>query len=158
MYRYHPQRVVAKNANPERNPSTDAAVIHLIREHCNSRYQSDVLYEYKPVIHPDVENVQSAFLIELYLQAHYTMRTETTSEVLACLTDLHIWHYFMLKLDSSQKIRTLWYFKIKMKRELIEQEVKDHAAFLCNQKNKLGKGDRLQIHVILCVSFTVEPL
>ena len=86
--------------------------------------------------HPDVEKVKSAFLIELYLQVHHTMRTDTTSEVLACLTDLHVWHYFMLKLDSSQKIRTLWYSKIEMMKGgiLTEQEVKDHAAFLCKQK------------------------
>ena len=46
MYRYHPQRVVAKNTNPGRNPATDAAIIHLIQKGlCNSHYRSDV---YKP--------------------------------------------------------------------------------------------------------------
>ena len=84
MYQYHPQRVVAKNANPGRNPTTDAAIIHLIwKGLCNSHYRSDVLYEYKPVIHPDVEKVKSAFLIELYLQAHYTMCTSKPQKKLS---------------------------------------------------------------------------
>ena len=48
---YHNQYTVADNKKREANPSTDTALVSLV----DSFYKPEALFEYKPVINPDVE-------------------------------------------------------------------------------------------------------
>lgn len=134
-YKYHAQRQVAKNSNPGRNPSTDCAIIHVVIRCEQSTYISEVLYEYKPNIHPSITQTEPSFLIELCLQAHYIMRYERRSEIIGCLTDLYTWHYFKFELHSSQKLEVKWYSRFLHDQKcLTEETLRKHAAFLCNLK------------------------
>lgn len=131
-YRYHPQRDVCKNANPGRNPSTDCAIVHRLCELQTTTYVSKVIYEYKPAIHSSLLLVDPSQLIELLLQAHYTMRYEDTSTIIGCLTDLMTWHYFKLTMNKSHKLTILWYHKLFMDipPSTTKEQLQTHLAFV----------------------------
>lgn len=109
-YKCHPQRVVARNSNPASTDSCIIIVTSLFNVSVTS-YISLVLYEYKPSVNTAVLMIDPKFLIELFMQAYYVMRYEKQKMVLACLTDLFCWYYFMLKLTDS-KLEVVWYHKL----------------------------------------------
>lgn len=69
-YFCHHQFVVARNSKRDANPSTDTALVALE----NDRRKPDVLYEYKPRVHPDMAMVSQDALIEGLLQSRYCVQ------------------------------------------------------------------------------------
>ena len=112
-YKVRKQPVVAVNSNRGQNPSSDFALISLTiplvvpstSTACllqGSRWITKVIYEYKPQIACNLRVVQPKALIEVFMQAYYTMKSEKLKTLLACLTDLQTWHYFKLKLSNGK--------------------------------------------------------
>ena len=112
-YKVRNQPVVAVNSNRGQNPSSDFALISLTIPlvvpstsiACllqGSRWITKVIYEYKPQIAFNVRMVQPKALIEVFMQAYYTMKYEKLKTLLACLTDLQTWHYFKLTLSNGK--------------------------------------------------------
>ena len=128
-YKCHPQRVVARNANPGQNPSTDVAIIIRLRDGVSSDYVSKVLYEYKTSVHAVLGMVETKDLMELFLQCFYTLKSENQSSILGCLTDLISWHYICLTRDPS-KLKVTFYCKQKMGIPPGKTQIANHLSFL----------------------------
>ena len=90
------------------------------------------MYEYKPIVHPDPYGVDVQALMEMLLQAHYCLRAYGIPVILHCLTDLLVWHYFKLSLNSTtSKLTIEWWYNIKINSEtpLTVQQLEDHTRF-----------------------------
>ena len=128
VYKCHPQRVVAKNSNPEQNPSTDVAII--LRTLREQQYISRVLYEYKPGVHHLLDMVDIKHLIELLLQCYYVLKYEKQSDIMGCLTDLVTWHYIGLNRNKDGKLKVTFYCKLSMKKPPNQTEMLTQFLFL----------------------------
>ena len=129
VYKCHPQRVVAKNSNPEQNPSTDIAII--LRTLSGAQpYISRVLYEYKHGVHHLLDMVDIKHLIELLLQCYYVLKYEKQSDIMGCLTDLVTWHYIGLNRNKDGKLKVTFYCKLSMKMPPNKTEMSTQFLFL----------------------------
>ena len=131
VYKYHPQRTVAKNSNPGQNPSTDVAIV--LKCLLGGGFISKVLYKYKTAIPPLLSLTEAKVLMELFLQCYYVLKFEKQTEILVCLTDLHTWHYFQFKLTS--KLEISWYLKFQMTLPPQAEEVSEHVLILLKHFN-----------------------
>ena len=132
VYKYHPQRTVAKNCNPGQNPSTDVAIV--LKCLLGGGFISKVLYEYKKQLPSVLAFTEAKDLIELFLQCYYVLKSEKQTELLGCLTDLNIWHYFQFKLTS--KLEISWYVKFSMAVPPQAEEVSEHVLLLLKHVNR----------------------
>ena len=55
--------------------------------------QPVIIYEYKPVVDPQMSVVDRKDLTELFIQGFYCFQQYNIDECLLCLTDLYIFHY-----------------------------------------------------------------
>ena len=91
--------VVLENCHtPGRKPASDVAILYKLGQ---GKLQPRVLFEYKPEVHDDKNKVNNKVngdqLIELLLQGHYCLETYKMASCLCCLTDMQVWHYFLLE-------------------------------------------------------------
>ena len=93
----HMEYSVVTTAMPGKNPSTDAA-LSIVNDH-----QPVLLYEYKSVVDTRRLSVNAQHLMELLVQGFYCLRNKGIAKLLHCLTDLYVWHYFMLSLNESRQ-------------------------------------------------------
>ena len=129
VYRCHPQRVVARNGNPGKNPSTDVAIIlQTLSE--GRQYISKVLYEYKPRVHHRLDMVESKHLVELLLQCYYELKYEKQSDIMGCLTDLVTWHYIRLNRNEDGKLHGKCYCNLSMEMPPTQTEMSTQLLFL----------------------------
>jgi len=128
-YKCHPQRVVASNANPGQNPSTDVAIVIRLRDSVSSDFVSKVLYEYKTSVNHLLGLVETKDLMELFLQCYYTLKSENQSSILGCLTDLISWHYICLTRNMS-KLKVTFYRRLQMDMPPGKTQIASHLSFL----------------------------
>ncbi len=60
------------------------------------------LYECKPQLSPNVEQLSSKHIIEVLLQGYYCVKHYKVSKMFVCLTDLADWHYMRIELKDSK--------------------------------------------------------
>ena len=90
--------VVLENCHTQdRKPASDVAILYKLEKRPQQRLLPRVLFEYKPKVHEDKDKVNGDQLIELLLQAHYCLATYKLASLLCCLTDMRVWHYFLVK-------------------------------------------------------------
>ena len=123
---------MAKNSNPGQNPSTDFAIV--LKCLLGGGFISKVLYEYKTALHPLLAFIEAKDLMELFLQCYYVLKFEKQTEILGCLTDLHIWHYFQFNLTSNLEIS--WYVTFSMAVPPQADEVSEHVLLLLKHVNR----------------------
>lgn len=90
--------VVLENYHTQgRKPASDVAILYKLEKGPQQRLLPRVLFEYKPKVHEDKDKVNGDQLIELLLQAHYCLATYKVASLLCCLTDMRVWHYFLIE-------------------------------------------------------------
>ena len=90
--------VVLENYHTQgRKPASDVAILYKLEKRPQQKLLPRVLFEYKPKVHEDKDKVNGDQLIELLLQAHYCLETYKVASLLCCLTDMRVWHYFLVE-------------------------------------------------------------
>lgn len=124
--------VVYENKKRGTNPSTDTAVVAITTSSAMKTIEHPViLYEYKPVVGRDYLSVDPKDLMEVMIQAFYTMSVRNINHLLHCLTDMTVWHYF--KMERSQKhIQVIWHHTILDNWQSMQAmpDIKTHILFL----------------------------
>ena len=116
---------VITTALPGKNPSANAAVLSVV-----SNEHPLLLYEYKPVVDTRRLSVNAQHLMELLIQGFYCLRNKGVTKLLHCLTDLYVWHYFMLSLNESCQGLIIEWTKTFVYGPPLQQSVWEHYNFL----------------------------
>ena len=136
---YWNQMMTANNKKRGQNPTSDTAIIMLLKSSAtfDPKKIPVVVYKYKPVVHSDPEVVNHYDLMEVLLQASYCLRFYDVPQIIHCLTDLSRWHYFKVKRSTSDKLNIEWWHLILHTFPLNKEIVREHAGFLTTEVKKL---------------------
>ena len=139
VFKYDAQFVVAKNQSPGVNPCSDVSVcisqVPSDSSHSDSsvrirgKFKPWILYKYKPTVVVNLEKVQDEPLIELLLQSYYAMKYHEVQKLVACLTDLSSWHYFVCLKDGGP-LQIERYSYVSNETKITEDELHLHAKLL----------------------------
>jgi hypothetical protein len=110
------QFAVAKINKPgQGNPATDVHVAVLHKNSIDSQeWIPIIIIEYKPRLNPILTLVESAYLLELFVQVYYAMKYYKIESVIGSITDISSWHTFKFTMTDGGKMKINSYMVLKM--------------------------------------------
>ena len=123
-YKYELEFTVMKTSRT--NPATDGAVIVAVHDSSPSYPHPVIIYEYKPVVDPQMSVADKKDITELLIQGFYCFRQYEIDECLLCLTDLYRFHYMKV----TKAVRTMaikWAKSISFEEE---KQMQEHFSFI----------------------------
>lgn len=107
--------------------TSDQGLVHLI-EATRVLLRVLALWEYKPRVPGDLDDITAWHISETLLQAYY-MRKKHSYPVLHCLTDLTDYHYFFIEDDGERTLTVVKY--VYLRSDLCKpNDVWNHIEFL----------------------------
>lgn len=128
IYRYELEFTVMKvSGTPGKNPATDGAVVAAVQVSSppNIQLQPVIIYEYKPVVDPQIKVVDTKDLTELLIQGFYCFHLFEIDKCLLCLTDLYRFHYMKVTKPAS-RMAIEWAKSISFK----QKQIQEHLSFI----------------------------
>ena len=82
------------------NPSCNTAMVVTVLSQTDN--QPILLYEYKPMVDPRRDFVNTRDLLEVLLRGFYCVHFRKVKSILQCLADMDTWHFMKLNKHSNQ--------------------------------------------------------
>ena len=88
-------------------------------------------FEYKPSVSSS-QNVGMMDVCEVFLQAFYSLQLYEIEKCIFCLTDMTVWHYFMLSIDKKRRLSVEWCYEVRTMKTVnpSHDELAAHFGFI----------------------------
>ena len=131
-YRYELEFTVMKaSGTPGKNPATDGAVFVAVHVSSPSTLQPVIIYEYKPVVDPQLTVVERKDLTELLIQGFYCFQQYNIDDCLLCLTDLYRFHYMKVtKAAPRMAIKWAKSISFSFEEKQRQKQMQEHFSFI----------------------------